>query len=213
MRASRALGQLFPADNTSCSWTWGSKPCSQVSGPAALSFLAVLMLKIVYNISCWLWHLLICTSHPMSWTFLSFVPDCSCSSFMLISTADALVSAFCLLPMPGDRDAPAPGVANRLKLQQSPNSEAEGFTHWCRYQVPHSKPDSWKSWFTSAASSAVHLGMCLALTLSSEGLNYMLQQFSLHLCLRMAQMTVPHTPVLWTNGSTRWEGMGSLWIL
>lgn len=108
----------------------------------------------------------------------------------------ALVPAFCVLPVPGDRDAPAPGVANRLKLQQTPNSEAEDFTHWCRYRVPHSKPDSWKSWFTSAASSAVHLGMCLALALSLEGLNYMLQQFSLRLCLRMAQMTTTHTSAL-----------------
>lgn len=43
----------------------------------------------------------------------------------------ALVLTF-LPPMPGGRDTPALHVSNRLKLQQLPNSEADGFVHWWR---------------------------------------------------------------------------------
>lgn len=46
------------------------------------------------------------------------------------------------------------------------------------HQDLHSKPHSWKSWFTSPTSSAVHLDKCLALTLSSEGLHYTSKQIS-----------------------------------
>lgn len=162
-----ALEQLFPADITSCFLSAGITTLLPDEQPSSTFFPLCLdaqafKTSVGCDISCYV--------HLTLWL-----------QYCWVLPLNAYVILLCSLVLL----CPSACFQRTVQPQELPADQSTAVTKlWGRrfclllHQDLHSKPHSWKSWFTSPTSSAVHLDKCLALTLSSEGLHYTSKQIS-----------------------------------